>query len=70
MGNKPKINIKYGPDRPVKIEAAYFFLRGFDFFLTNSVRSFGGVASIRRASSSRDICSCVSFFAMGEVYAP
>jgi hypothetical protein len=33
----------------------YFFLRGFAFFFTSSVRSLCGMVSMRRASSSSDI---------------
>jgi len=54
MIDKPKGR---GPSsgRQAGIGAAYFFLRGFAFFFTSAVRSLGGIASIRRASSSRGI---------------
>lgn len=44
--------------RQAGIEAAYLRLRGFAFFFASSVRSLGGVASIRRASSSKDMGGC------------
>jgi hypothetical protein len=55
MGDKPMRGIYHiGRDRPVA-KAAYFFLRGFAFFFVISSRVFTGIASIRRASSSRGI---------------
>ena len=41
---------------------AYFFLRGFAFFLAISSRVLTGMASIRRASSSRGIAGVSSGF--------
>jgi len=58
MGDKPMKGIYHAVRDRAACEAAYFFLRGFAFFLTISVRSFGRMASIRRASSSSDIGGC------------
>lgn len=55
MVDKPSGGVvSSGRDRPVA-EAAYFFLRGFAFFFTISAWVLGGMASIRRASSSTEI---------------
>jgi hypothetical protein len=53
--------VSYG--RQAGGEAAYFLAGGFAFFFTKSARSLGGMASIRRAISSRDICGSVFSFA-------
>jgi len=58
-----------GRDRPVA-KAAYFFLCGFAFFFTICAWVFGGIAIIRRASSSSDMGWSCGFFCcagIGEV---
>jgi len=57
MGKKPKNLVSSLPDRAAG-EAAYFFLCGFAFFFTICACVLGGVASIRRASSSSDMGAC------------
>lgn len=66
MGDKPMRGIYHAARDRAAGGAAYFFLRGFAFFLTSSTRSLGGVASIRRASSSSDMggCSGLGWFAL------
>ena len=54
MDNKPSFLVSSGRDR-LGVKSAYFLAGGFAFFFTKSVRSLGGMASIRRAISSSGI---------------
>lgn len=60
MDDKPMVSL-YPVTRQAGTLSRYFFLRGFAFFfVVISSRGFAGIASMRRANSSRDMAGSES----------